>query len=313
VDTLRFRYRVAVVAVLAAVVVASSWYAIGKVPTPTQPTTAAQPKGAPPAGSSDHVMFGGTPDRNMINPKDKFEKYPPKGPQPDWNDEEAVKKWTQEWVLWKQDLGSRAYGGPIVSGGKVFVGTNNERPRNKRDWGKSPAGDPEPIDKGILYCFDEKSGKFLWQAVHDKLPSGQVNDWPKEGLCSTPYVEGSRIYYVSNQCRVVCADVNGAADGIQGKPLKGGIDPMTKKPIEYKEPSDADIIWEYDMMAELNVFPHNMAACSPLVVGDIMFIVTANGVDEGHINIPSPEAPSFIAMDKNAGKLLCGLPAIAIG
>jgi outer membrane protein assembly factor BamB len=36
----------------------------------------------------------------------------------------------------------------------------------------------------------------------------------------------------------------------------------------------------------------------------MLFIVTGNGVDEGHINIPSPAAPSFIALDKNTGKLL---------
>ena len=101
-------------------------------------------------------------------------------------------------------------------------------------------------------CFDEKTGKFLWQAVHDKLPSGSVNDWPHEGICSTPAVEGDRVYYVSNRCAVVCADVNGFADGNQGI--------QTEK---YKDATDADVIWEYDMMKELNVFPHNMAACSP--------------------------------------------------
>lgn len=263
--------------------------AVAEPATPAAPVAAAaQPKG----GSSDHIMFGGTPDRNMVNFKDKIEKLPPQGPK--WDDEGDVKKWSAEWLLWKEDLGSRAYGGPIIAGGKVFVGTNNERPRNKRDIGKNMAGDPEPIDKGIVYCFDEKSGKFLWQAVHDKLPSGQVHDWPKEGLCSTPYVEGSRAFYVSNQCRIVCADVDGFANGNDG-PYKSE---------KYTDPTDVDIVWEYDMIRELNVFPHNMSACSPLIIGDIMYIVTANGVDEGHVNIPSPEAPSFIALDKNSGKLL---------
>ena len=73
---------------------------------------------------------------------------------------------------------------------------------------------------------------------------------------------------------------------------------------KYKDATDADFLWEYDMIKELNVFPHNMSACSPLIVGDIIFIVTANGVDETHINIPAPEAPSFIALDKKSGKLL---------
>src|SRR5213076_1616438 len=37
--------------------------------------------------------------------------------------------------------------------------------------------------------------------------------------------------------------------------------------------------------------------------GDTLFVVTANGVDEGHVNVPSPEAPSFIALDKKTGKV----------
>lgn len=242
--------------------------------------TSANPPAAQPgteekkAGPSDHTMFGGTVGRNMVNTIDKN--------VPDKLD-------TEKGLLWKQPLGSRAYGGPIISGGKVFVGTNNEAPRNKRDIDK--AGDP--MDKSVLMVFDEKTGKFLWQAVHDKLPSGQVNDWPKEGICSTPTVEGENVYYVTNRCTVVCVDAAGFANGNQG--FQGE---------KYKEPTDADIIWEYDMIAQLNVFPHNMSACSPLIVGDVMFVITANGVDENHINIPSPEAPSFIALDKKTGKLL---------
>ena len=57
------------------------------------------------------------------------------------------------------------------------------------------------------------------------------------------------------------------------------------------------------MIKELNVFPHNLSTCSPLVVGDTLFVITSNGVDEGHINIPQPEAPSFIAIDKKTGKV----------
>lgn len=265
----------------------------GLVAVAADPPPAKVSAAAPQAGKTDHVMFGGTIDRNMINTGDKLAAFPDKGP--DWQNDDEVKKWAADWVLWKADLGSRSYGGPIVSGGKVFVGTNNERPRNPdRDVERNKTtGEITPTDKGILYCFDEKTGKFLWQAVHDKLESGNVNDWPKEGLCATPTVEGNRIYYVSNRCTVVCADVNGMADGNQGV--------QTEK---YKDATDADIIWQYDMIKELNVFPHNMSSCCPLIVGDVVYIVTANGVDDGHFNLPSPEAPSFIALDKNTGKLL---------
>src|SRR5207302_1138788 len=134
-------------------------------------------------------------------------------------------------IKWSAKLGSKAYGGPIISGGKVFIGTNNDNPRDPKIKG----------DKGIVMCFDEATGKFLWQVVHDKLAAGQVNDWPREGICSSCCVDGNRLYYVSNRCTVVCRDT---ADG--------------------KE------VWSLDMMKELGVFPHNLATCSPLAVGDTL-------------------------------------------
>lgn len=240
------------------------------------------PKAAPKAtngGPTDHTMFGGTPDRNMVNLVSK-------------NVPEKLNLDSKD-VIWKADLGSRSYGGPIIAGGRIYVGTNNERPRNPRDSSKNADGDIEPADRGILMCFDEKTGAFLWQMVFDKLPSGQVNDWPKEGLCSTPVAEGDRVYFTSNRCTVVCVDAKGLKDGNQGV--------QTEK---YKTETDGDVIWEYDMIKEQNVFPHNMTSTSPLIVGDLLFVTTANGVDEGHFNIPSPNAPSFLALNKNTGQLV---------
>jgi outer membrane protein assembly factor BamB len=259
---------------------------------PEQPAKAEPPPapGTAAAGETDHTMFGGTPDRNMVNLKSKLEKFPKEGPK--WDDAESVKAWEAEWVLWKAALGSRSYAGPIVAGGKVLVGTNNQNPRNPRDTRKAAGGEVEKLDKGILLCFDEKTGKFLWQAVHDKLPGGNVVDWPEIGLCSTPTVEGNRVYYVSNRCAVTCADLNGFADGNQGLQTE-----------QYKTPTDADIVWEYDLMKNNDVFPHNAATGCPLIVGDLLYTVTANGMDESHINLPSPLAPSFVALNKKDGTL----------
>lgn len=232
-------------------------------------------------------LFGGTPARNMVNNSDT-------GMPTEWETRRSEEKKNMKWVA---KLGSRAYGGPTIAGGKIFIGTNNESPRNQRDVDAKKLNPttkkPTPIDKGVVMCFRESDGKFLWQHVNDKLASGIVNDWTREGVCATPVAEGDRVYYVSNRCAVVCLDVEGFANGNQGDPME-----------QYKDQTDADVIWQYDMMKELNVFPHNMSACSPVIVGDVIFVVTANGVDEGHINIPSPEAPSFIALDKNTGKLL---------
>jgi outer membrane protein assembly factor BamB len=219
-------------------------------------------------------MYGGTLSRNMVNLKEK-------DICSDWFiDKEDPSK--NKNVLWVADLGSKAYGGPTIGDGKVFIGTNNEKPRNPAIVG----------DKGIIMCFDQKTGKFLWQSVHDKLESGNVSDWPKEGICSSPYIEGKRIYYVSNRCELVCATTEG---------LKAGNLGVTDE--KYKSDTDADIVWRLDMIGELGVFPHNLSVCSPLIVGDTIFLITSNGVDEGHINVPKPQAPSFLAVDKNSGKV----------
>ena len=67
---------------------------------------------------------------------------------------------------------------------------------------------------------------------------------------------------------------------------------------------EADTIWTYDMMDELGVSQHNMCSCSITARGDIIYVNTSNGVDESHLNLPAPDAPSFIAMNKNNGEVL---------
>jgi outer membrane protein assembly factor BamB len=229
----------------------------------------------------DHTMFGGTPSRNMRNLVEKGLK-------------EKVEDHGGSALLWKAELGTKSYTGAIVAAGKVLAGTNNYgNPRNPRDTHKNADGVVEPTDKGVLLCFEETDGKFLWQLVFDKLPSGRVHDFPEYGICATPTVEGDRIYFVSNRCAVVCASLNGPADRAKGVKRSG-----------YDTPTDGVILWEFDMMGKLNVFPHNLAVCCPLVVGDLLYVVTANGVDEGHFNVPQPTAPSFICLNKNDGKLV---------
>ena len=255
------------------------------------PVGAAAPVPQAPPPPPAWPMFGGTPSRNMANPREKLEKFPKEGPK--WDDEDEVKKWESEWVLWKAQLGWRSSTQPVVAGGKVYVGTNNQHPRNPRDT-KKVNGQVEPLDKTVLMCFDEKTGKFLWQGVHDLiLVLGMGNYWPWGGQSSTPTVVGDRIYYVTVRCTVVCADVNGFADGNQGI--------QTEK---YKDATDADIIWEYDMRGELGVKPHDVCNCSPLVVGDRIFVCTSNGVDHSHVNIPAPDAPTLVCLDRHTGKLL---------
>lgn len=199
-------------------------------------------------------LFGGTVQRNLINLVDRNIPI-----------DFSVDPEDQKLVKWSASLGSKSYGGPVVAEGKVLIGTNNEQPRNPKF----------TDDRGVIMCFDADSGKFIWQNAYAKLPAGRVNDWPKEGICSTPVIEDGKAYYISNRCEVVCVEL---ATGKQN--------------------------WALDMMDKLRVFPHNLATCSPLMVGDTLFLCTSNGVDEGHINIPAPKAPSFLAINKKNGEVI---------
>src|SRR5262249_39657939 len=93
-----------------------------------------------PNGPNNWPMYGGTINRNMVNTTDK-------NIPASWSVEEGKTKS----VKWVAALGSSAYGGPVISGGKVFVSTNNEIPRDPNLKG----------DKGVLMCFRESDGKFL--------------------------------------------------------------------------------------------------------------------------------------------------------
>jgi outer membrane protein assembly factor BamB len=198
-----------------------------------------------------------------------------------WNSKNAKN------VKWVARLGSQTYGNTVVSGGHAYIGTNNSGGWLKRY--------PPDHDLGVLLCFDVKDGKFLWQHSSEKMPTGRVHDWPLQGVCSTPLVEGNRLWFVTNRGEVRCLDTQGFYDGKNDGPFKS-------EDNEHKD--EADVIWVFDMMKELGVSQHNMADCSVTSAGDMLFVCTSNGVDEAHNGIPAPQAPSFIALDKNTKKVL---------
>lgn len=360
-------------------------------------------------------------------------------------------------IKWVAAVGSQTYGNPTVADGRIYVGTNNGAGYLQRY--------PNEIDLGCMIAFSIEDGRFLWQHSNEKLITGRVHDWPAQGICCAPLIEGERCWYVSSRGEVVCLDTQGYYDGEDDGPEKAGLarlfkeDPnitsslamgristalhlligssgvpfgkrvkvepvddvpedsatewiltvrdaegkpkyhlntaddkivlrkysednqaatgdtlleeasdltagvadgdlptalislltsrgveLTKDTIDevttatpgrawsiqahvggkprklvvrregpklsaYKQVTvddtrEADEIWKFDMMTKLKVSQHNMCACSVTAYGDILFVNTSNGVDESHINIPSPDAPSFVAMDKNTGEVL---------
>lgn len=241
---------------------------------------------------SDWPMWGRTPDRNMIGDAKNLPVNVEPGDYISGSDEIDLS--TTENVAWVAKLGSQAYGNVTVAGGKVFAGTNNESPRDPKQLG----------DRGVLMAFDEKTGEFSWQLLIPKLGAGKVSDWEYVGLCSSPAVEGDKVYVVTNRGEAVCLDINGLANGNDG-PFKDEATYMSAdgNPVELTD-GHADILWIYDMREELGVFPHNVSSCSPLVVDDILYVSTSNGVDWSHNNIPAPFSPALVALDKTTGALL---------
>jgi len=292
----------------------------------------------------------------------------------------AWKPATAKNIKWVAPLGSQTYGNTVVAAGKVLLGTNNSNGYLKRY--------PADIDLGVLVCFNEADGKFLWQHSSEKLPTGRVHDWPLQGICCSPLVEGDRLWFVTSRGEVRCLDSDGFHDGKDdGRPekeeparlfdVRRADDPAEDKvggyvseldggklPADLREkfeaagmklpdgdiavkaaanvpapakrwtfqakvngaerdffislggpllsafkyitPDDkdeADVVWSYNMMDKLGTSQHNMCSCSVTALGDILFVNTSNGVDEAHITIPAPEAPSFMAMNKNTGEV----------
>src|SRR5438552_1883299 len=67
----------------------------------------------------DWPMLGGGPSRNPVNTTAKNVPI-------EW----SIKDGAQKNVKWSVPISKPAYGGPVIAGGKIFIGTSNSNPRN---------------------------------------------------------------------------------------------------------------------------------------------------------------------------------------
>lgn len=229
------------------------------------------------AEASDWPMLGRTITRNPVVPN---------GVAPTHWDIKTGKN-----IKWSARLGTQTYGTPVIAGGQVYVGTNNGAGYLKRY--------PSRFDLGCLVCFRESDGKFLWQFSAEKLPTGRVHDWPLQGIGCPPLVEGERLWFVSNRWEVLCLDTQGFRDSTNDGPYDG-------EPV--KGPLEADVVWKFDLMGQLGVHPHPAGMgpdrrCSVAAYGDNIYVITGNGTDESRFQLPTPQAPSLVCLDKRTGKV----------
>ena len=187
-------------------------------------------------------------------------------------------------IVWSVELGNDTFGRPVVAGDAVYVGTDNARPMN-------PAFQEA---SGVLMAFRVTDGAFLWQDVAPKVERG-LREFLLPSTTSAPYVEGNRLYYVTAECQLRSLDTQGFRDGENSGPYLEEV---------FQDNAAADIAWELDMCSRLGVFPHEASNSEVLPVGDLLIVSTSNGQNEGHTRVPSPRAPSLIAVDKHSGQVV---------
>jgi outer membrane protein assembly factor BamB/HEAT repeat protein len=199
-------------------------------------------------------------------------------PPVDWD------KTTGRNVVWSVELGKETFGRPVVVGDTLYVGTNNAKPMN-------PAFQEE---SGVLMALRATEGEFLWQDVAPRVERG-LREFVLPSTTSAPYVDGNRLYYVTAECQLRCLDTKGFRDGENSGRYREEA---------FQDNAAADIVWELDMCARLGVFPHEATNSDVLPVGDLLMVSTSNGQNEGHTRVPSPRAPSLIAVDKHSGEVV---------
>ncbi len=219
------------------------------------------------AAGADWPQWGGRDGRNMASAERGLpESFEPGAKKTDGS---GIDLATARNVKWVARLNGQTCSSPAISGGKVFIGTK-----------ASGLDDPKnsAVNGGVLKCFDEATGSLLWNFAVPRVESsgrGLAFDDMDLGICSSPTVEGDRVYLVTNRCEAVCLDTAG------------------------------ELKWRFDMLSQLPVYPHDAANCSILVHGDLLYVGTSNGVTRGHDKtVPCPLAPSLIVLDKRTGRLV---------
>jgi len=231
--------------------------------------------------SADRPQWGERCTRNMVSDESGLpENFDPK---------------TGRNIKWSVPLGTECYATPVVANGRVLIGTNNNEPRDSRHAG----------DRGVLMCLNEADGGLAWQLVVPKLEGDIFLDWPNAGICSPATVEGDRVYVVTNRDEAVCLDLKGMANGNDG-PYRDEGRHMTlgDQPPMKPGPTDADILWLFDLRSGAGVRPHDSAHSSILLDGPYLYLNTSNGLTSKHDGVEKPDAPSLIVLEKATGRLV---------
>ena len=158
--------------------------------------------------------------------------------------------------LWELKLGLHQYSIPTVDGGRIFLAVDDSAVQQP---GYQPTGG------GVLMCVEQATGKLVWELPSPRYMEGvkppfHFDQW-KCGICSRPVVDGARVFVVGNRGEVLCADRDRGT-----------------------------VVWRYSFITELGVVPHDVCGSTLLIVEDLVFACTSNGLDDRHDKVPAPLA-----------------------
>ncbi len=213
--------------------------------------------------AEDWPMFGRDQTRNPVSPE--------KNAPVEWD----LK--TGRNIKWRARLATISVSQPIVSGGLIWIGTNNDPPWETSQ--RNPAG--------VLAYFRERDGTFVH---HQLFNSSNFPDRRRGvfGLSGSPYAEGNRLWLVNQNAEILCMDTTSLRRG-EGVPRT---------------------VWRLDMMADLGISPAldfmgGRGVCSlGATLGDFIYVITGNGVNWTRIQVPAPEAPALVCLNKMTGQVI---------
>jgi len=166
--------------------------------------------------ADDWPMLGRDGSRNSVSPE--------KNPPIVWSVEQLDKDRpirAARGVRWSMPLGSETYSSPVVAGGFVWIGTNDDR---------KPLSAPRP--NSVLKCFRVTDGDQVYEYNSPWLGTRNYDaGWT--GLGSSPLVEGDRLWFTTNRSEVLCLDIGPLSRG-EGMPRE---------------------LWKLDFVKEFNSYP----------------------------------------------------------
>ena len=148
-------------------------------------------------------------------------------------------------IKWRTTPGTGTHATPVVAGGRVYLGTNNNRPRDARHSG----------DRGVLMCLTNPPANFCGNWSCPNSPTAFIGTGRTRAFARRPRwrVSGFISSAIAAKC---CVWTRGMTNGNDGPfPGGGALRPAGASPMA--RPHSADILWRFDMIQEFQVRQHD--------------------------------------------------------